>query len=128
MPGLPDRVAERVAREPTSPGLAREWLHEVMSSGRVAVEIDADLVERAGRAGAPTGPPAAAVVEDAVRAFLGAEVVDTVRARNRGVDPEEIAALARSELRRGGPSSSRPLRRSPRWSWSSSTLTFCSPG
>ena len=70
-----------------------------MPSGRVSVEIDAELVERAGRAGAPTGRGADAVVEDALRAFLGAEVIDTVRARNRGVDPEEIAALGRSELK-----------------------------
>lgn len=70
-----------------------------MPSGRVPVEIDAELVERASRAGAPSGRPAGAVVEDALRAFLGAEVIDTVRARNRGADPEEIAALGRSELK-----------------------------
>ena len=33
-----------------------------------------------------------------MRAFLGAEVIDTVRARNRGVGAEEIAALGRGEL------------------------------
>lgn len=43
------------------------------------MEVDAELVERASRAGAPTGRGAGAVVEDALRAFLGAEVIDTVR-------------------------------------------------
>ena len=70
-----------------------------MSPGRVSVEIDAELVERASRAGAAVGRPANAVVEDALRAFLSSEVIDTVRARNHGVDPEETAALGRSELR-----------------------------
>ncbi len=65
----------------------------------VSVEVDAELVERAGGAGAPTGRAADAVVEDALRVFLGAEVIDKVRARNRGIDPEEIAALGRSELK-----------------------------
>lgn len=63
------------------------------------MEIDAELVERAGRTGARSGRGASEVVEEALRAFLGAEVIDTVRARNRGVDPEEIAALGRSELK-----------------------------
>ena len=63
----------------------------------VSVEVDAELVERAGGAGAPVGRGADAVVENALRAFLGAEVIDKVRARNRGIDPEEIAALGRSE-------------------------------
>jgi len=69
-----------------------------MGSGKVQVELDADLVERAGRAGESTGRPAAAVVEDALQALLGADVIDTVRTRNIGADPEEIAALADSEL------------------------------
>jgi hypothetical protein len=75
------------------------WHHGVMPSGKVPVEIDAELVERARRAGASTGRGASAVVEDALRAFLGAEVIDTMRTRNRDVDLEEIAALGRSELR-----------------------------
>ena len=70
-----------------------------MLPGRIFVEIDAELVERASKAGAPTGRGADAVAEDALRAFLGAEVVDLVRARNQGVDPEEIAALGLSELK-----------------------------
>jgi hypothetical protein len=70
-----------------------------MPSGRIPVEIDAELVERASRVGGPPGRGVNAVVEDALRAFLGVEVIDTVRARNRGVDPEELTALGRSELR-----------------------------
>lgn len=70
-----------------------------MQSSRVPVEIDAELVARAERAGVPTGRSATAVVEDAVRAYLGADVIDIIRERNRDVDSDEIAELARSELR-----------------------------
>ena len=69
-----------------------------MPWGRRSVEIEARLVERAARAGGSTGRPAAAIVEDALRAYLGAEVIDLVRARNPGVESAEIAALGRSEL------------------------------
>jgi Arc/MetJ family transcription regulator len=70
-----------------------------MESSRVPVEIDAELLARAEQAGAPTGRSATAVVEDAVRAYLGADVIDTVRERNRHVDSDEIAELARAELK-----------------------------
>lgn len=70
-----------------------------MPSGRVRREIDAELVERATRAAAPAGRQADAVKQDDLRAFLPAEVIDTVRTRNRGADPEQVAALGQSELK-----------------------------
>lgn len=70
-----------------------------MESSRVPVDIDAELVARAEQAGVPTGRSATAVVEDAVRAYLGADVIDIVRERNRDVDSDEIAELARAELK-----------------------------
>ncbi len=75
------------------------WHRGVMALGTVPVEVDVELVERASGVGAPAGRGADAIVEDALRAFIRTEVIDSVRARNHGVDPEEIAALGRSELR-----------------------------
>lgn len=83
---------------PPSPKRLIRCHHVLMQTSRVPIEIDSELVARAEQAGAPTGRSATAVVEDAVRAFLGADVIDTVRARNCGADPEEIARLGRSEL------------------------------
>lgn len=69
-----------------------------MQSNRILIEIDAELVERAQQAGVPTGRSASTVVEEAVRVYLGTDVIDTVRARNKDVNPDEIEALGHSEL------------------------------
>jgi hypothetical protein len=62
--------------------------------------LDEDVLRRTEAAAAGSGRDESEVVEDALRRYLGLEVVDQIWARNaeNALDPDEALALAHVEL------------------------------
>lgn len=70
-----------------------------MPQRRTPVEIDERLVRHAADVGLRTDQSVSEVVESALARYLLLDLMDRTHARNPGVDPEEIMAIAREELR-----------------------------
>ena len=72
-----------------------------MAKEKTTLYLDENVLRRTEAAAAGSGRDESAVVEDALRRYLGLEVVDEVWARNaaNALDPDEALALAYAELR-----------------------------
>ena len=72
-----------------------------MAKQKTTLYLDEDVLRQTEAAAAGSGRDESAVVEDALRRYLGLEVVDQVWARNadNALDPDEALALAYAELR-----------------------------
>jgi hypothetical protein len=68
-----------------------------MAREKTTVYLDPGVLRATRIAAARAGKRDSALVEEALRAYLGMEVVDDVRARSR-LGPEEAEALAYEEL------------------------------
>jgi hypothetical protein len=75
--------------------------HEAMAKQKTTLYLDEDVLRQTEAAAAGSGRDESAVVEDALRRYLGLEVVDQVWARTAGnaLNPDEALALAYEELR-----------------------------
>jgi len=71
-----------------------------MAKEKTTFLLDEDVLRRTEAAAAGSGRDESEVVEDALRRYLGLEVIDQVWARNaeNALDPDETLALARAEL------------------------------
>ncbi|MCP9487019.1 MAG: hypothetical protein MSC30_14295 [Gaiellaceae bacterium MAG52_C11] len=71
-----------------------------MTKQKTTLFIDEDVLRQTEAAAAGFGRKESEVVEDALRRYLGLEVVDQVWARDaeNALDPEEALALAYAEL------------------------------
>jgi Ribbon-helix-helix protein, copG family len=71
-----------------------------MAKKKTTLFLDEDVLRRTEAAAAGSGRDESEVVEDALRRYLGLEVVDQVWVRNaeNALDPDEALALAHAEL------------------------------
>lgn len=71
-----------------------------MAKQKRTLFLDEDVLRQTEAAAASSGRDESAVVEDALRRYLGLEVVGEVWARNESnaLDPDEALALAYAEL------------------------------
>jgi hypothetical protein len=71
-----------------------------MAKEKTTLYLDEDVLRRTEAAAAGSGRDESQVVEDALRRYLGLEVVDQVWARNaeNALGPDEALALAYAEL------------------------------
>jgi hypothetical protein len=74
---------------------------KAMAKEKKTLFLDEDVLRRTEAAAAGSGRDESEVVEDALRRYLGLEVVDQVWARNaeNALDPDEALALAHAELK-----------------------------
>ncbi len=72
-----------------------------MAKEKTTLYLDEDVLRQTEAAAAGSGRDESAVVEAALRSYLGLEVADKVWARNalNALDPDEALALAYAELR-----------------------------
>jgi metal-responsive CopG/Arc/MetJ family transcriptional regulator len=72
-----------------------------MAKQKTTLYLDEELLRRTELAAAESGRDESEVVEDALRRYLGLEVVEQVWARNaeNALDPEAALELAYAELR-----------------------------
>jgi hypothetical protein len=72
-----------------------------MAKEKTTLYLDEDVLRQTEAAAAGSGRDESEVVEDALRRYLGLEVVDQAWARNanNALDPDEALALAHAELR-----------------------------
>ena len=72
-----------------------------MAKQKTTLYLDEDVLRQTEAAAAGSGRDESEVVEDALRRYLGLEVVDQVWARNaeNALDPDEALALTYTELR-----------------------------
>ena len=72
-----------------------------MAKEKTTLYLDEDVLRQTAAAAAGSGRDESEVVEDALRRYLGLEVVDRVWARNaaNALDPDEALALAYAELK-----------------------------
>ena len=74
--------------------------NEVMAKEKTTLYLDEDVLRQTEAAAAGSGRDESEVVEDALRRYLGLEVVERVWERNaaNALDPDEALALAYAEL------------------------------
>ncbi len=72
-----------------------------MAKEKTTLYLDEDVLRQTEAAAAGSGRDESEVVEEALRRYLGLEVVDQVWARNaeNALDPDEALELAYAELR-----------------------------
>ena len=72
-----------------------------MAKEKTTLYLDEDVLRQTAAAAAGSGRDESEVVEDALRRYLGLEVVERVWARNaaNALDPDEALALAHAELK-----------------------------
>jgi hypothetical protein len=72
-----------------------------MAKEKTTLYLDEEVLRQTAAAAAGSGRDESEVVEEALRRYLGFEVVDRVWARNaeNALDPDEALALAYAELR-----------------------------
>ena len=72
-----------------------------MAKEKTTLYLDEEVLRQTAAAAAGSGRDESEVVEDALRRYLGLEVVERVWARNgaNALDPDEALALAYAELR-----------------------------
>ena len=72
-----------------------------MAKQKTTLYLDEDVLRQTEAAAAGSGRAESEVIEDALRRYLGLEVVDQVWARNAeaALKPDEALALAYAELR-----------------------------
>jgi ribbon-helix-helix CopG family protein len=75
--------------------------HEVMAKEKTTLYLDEDVLRQAEAAAAGSGRDESELVEDALRRYLGLEVVERVWTRNaaNALDSDEALALAYAELK-----------------------------
>jgi hypothetical protein len=72
-----------------------------MAKEKTTLYLDEDVLRQTAAAAAGSGRDESEVVEEALRRYLGLEVVERVWARNaaNAIDPDEALALAYAELK-----------------------------
>jgi hypothetical protein len=94
----------KTAASPASAGIGQQGLCEhdcTMAKEKTTLYLDEEVLRWTEAAAAESGRDESAVVEDALRRYLGLEVVEQVWARNaeNALDPEAALELAYAELR-----------------------------
>jgi hypothetical protein len=71
-----------------------------MAKNKTTLYLDEEVLRQTAAAAIASGRDESEVIEDALRRYLGLEVVDRVWARNaeNALDPDEALALAYAEL------------------------------